>query len=51
MHYIMSSVYDYTFYEPTRIGEDTCECKRLGKYFIVHGRIEEAETRGCSDAH
>ena len=33
------------------IGEDTCECKRLGKYFIVHGRIEEAETRGCSDAH
>lgn len=25
MHYIMSSVYDYTFYEPTRIGEDTCD--------------------------
>tara|TARA_Y100001970_G_C14240035_1_gene864321 strand:- start:1350 stop:2414 length:1065 start_codon:yes stop_codon:yes gene_type:complete len=31
------------------IGEDTCKCGRLGKYFIVKGRVENAEIRGCSD--
>tara|TARA_B100001013_G_scaffold102524_1_gene58175 strand:- start:3646 stop:4722 length:1077 start_codon:yes stop_codon:yes gene_type:complete len=30
-------------------GEDNCQCGRLGKYFTVHGRIESAEIRGCSD--
>jgi phenylacetate-coenzyme A ligase PaaK-like adenylate-forming protein len=31
------------------IGEDDCSCGRLGKYFKVHGRIMDAEIRGCSD--
>ena len=31
------------------IGEDNCTCGRLGKYFIVHGRVNKAELRGCSD--
>ena len=36
------------------ITEDTgelvdCKCKSKGKCFIVHGRIKEAEIRGCSD--
>lgn len=31
------------------IGEDDCECGRLGKYFIVRGRVKNAEIRGCSD--
>ncbi len=31
------------------IGEDDCPCKRKGKYFHVIGRINAAETRGCSD--
>ena len=31
------------------VGEDTCKCGRLGKYFIVKGRVENAEIRGCSD--
>jgi len=30
-------------------GEDDCECGRLGKYFLVHGRVKNAEIRGCSD--
>ena len=33
------------------IGEDDCSCGRLGKYFKVHGRIKNAEIRGCSDAY
>jgi phenylacetate-coenzyme A ligase PaaK-like adenylate-forming protein len=33
------------------IGEDDCSCGRLGKYFKVHGRIMDAEIRGCSDTH
>ena len=33
------------------IGEDNCECGRLGKYFLVNGRIADAELRGCSDAY
>ncbi len=31
------------------IGIDNCKCGRLGKYFIIHGRAEKAEIRGCSD--
>lgn len=30
-------------------GIDDCKCGRKGKYFTVHGRIENAEIRGCSD--
>ncbi len=33
------------------IGEDDCTCGRLGKYFKVHGRIKNAEIRGCSDTY
>ena len=33
------------------IGEDDCSCGRLGKYFKVHGRVIDAEIRGCSDTH
>ena len=31
------------------IGEDDCLCGLKGKYFKVHGRVKEAELRGCSD--
>jgi hypothetical protein len=31
------------------IGEDDCKCGLKGKYFKVHGRLKEAEIRGCSD--
>ena len=31
------------------VGEDDCACGRKGKYFVVHGRAEQAEVRGCSD--
>ena len=31
------------------IGIDDCKCGRLGKYFVIHGRSERAEIRGCSD--
>jgi phenylacetate-coenzyme A ligase PaaK-like adenylate-forming protein len=30
-------------------GENDCKCGRLGKYFKIMGRIENAELRGCSD--
>lgn len=33
------------------LGEDDCPCGRLGKYFKVHGRIQNAEIRGCSDTY
>jgi phenylacetate-coenzyme A ligase PaaK-like adenylate-forming protein len=33
------------------LGEDDCPCGRLGKSFLVEGRIAEAEVRGCSDTH
>ena len=33
----------------TILGEDDCPCGRLGKYFQVHGRLSQAEARGCSD--
>ncbi len=32
-------------------GEDNCHCGRMGKYFEVHGRIKNAEIRGCSDTY
>ncbi len=35
----------------TILGEDDCPCGRLGKYFYVHGRLAQAEVRGCSDTH
>jgi len=31
------------------IGVDDCKCGWMGKYFIIHGRAEKAEIRGCSD--
>ena len=30
-------------------GEDDCRCGRLGRYFLVSGRMKSAEVRGCSD--
>ena len=33
------------------IGEDSCACGRLGKYFKIHGRVKNAEIRGCSDTY
>jgi len=33
------------------LGEDSCRCGRMGKYFKVHGRVAKAEARGCSDTH
>jgi len=33
------------------IGEDDCSCGRFGKYFKIHGRVMNAEIRGCSDTH
>ena len=35
----------------TVIGEDDCKCGRLGKYFLIHGRLPKAEVRGCSDTY
>lgn len=33
------------------LGEDDCPCGRMGKYFKIHGRIKNAEVRGCSDTY
>ena len=33
------------------VGEDNCPCGRLGKYFLVLGRIKNAEIRGCGDTY
>lgn len=33
------------------LGEDDCSCGRKGKYFMVAGRIKNAEARGCSDTY
>lgn len=33
------------------IGIDDCPCGRKGTYFRVHGRIQNAEARGCSDTY
>ena len=35
--------------EGTILGEDDCPCGRMGKYFVIHGRLKNAEVRGCSD--
>ena len=32
-------------------GEDDCPCGRHGKTFVIHGRIKNAEIRGCSDTY
>ena len=37
--------------EGTILGEDDCPCGRKGKYFIVYGRLKNAEIRGCSDTY
>ena len=31
------------------VSDHRCNCNMLGKKFLVHGRIKEAEIRGCSD--
>jgi hypothetical protein len=33
------------------VGEDDCKCGRKGKYFEIHGRVKNAEIRGCSDTY
>jgi hypothetical protein len=33
------------------IGVDDCTCGRMGAYFKVHGRMQNAELRGCSDTY
>ena len=33
------------------VGEDDCPCGRKGKYFKIHGRLQNAEIRGCSDTY
>ncbi|MBC3804833.1 acyl-protein synthetase [Acetobacterium fimetarium] len=33
------------------LGEDDCPCGRSGKYFKIHGRLKNAEIRGCSDTY
>lgn len=33
------------------LGEDDCPCGRLGKTLRIHGRIQNAEIRGCSDTY
>jgi phenylacetate-coenzyme A ligase PaaK-like adenylate-forming protein len=33
------------------LGVDDCACKRNGQYFKVHGRLKNAEIRGCSDTY
>ena len=33
------------------LGVDDCGCGRLGTYFTVYGRIQNAEVRGCSDTY
>ncbi len=37
--------------EGVLLGEDDCKCGRLGKYFRIIGRLENAELRGCSDTY
>lgn len=31
------------------LGTDDCPCGRKGRYFVVEGRAEQAEVRGCGD--
>ena len=37
--------------EGIELGEDDCNCGRLGKYFKIIGRVKNAELRGCSDIY
>lgn len=37
--------------EGVLLGEDNCQCGRLGKYFRIIGRLKNAEIRGCSDTY
>jgi hypothetical protein len=37
--------------EGVLLGVDDCPCGRMGSYFKVLGRIQNAETRGCSDTY
>lgn len=37
--------------EGVLLGVDDCPCGRLGSYFKVLGRIQNAEMRGCSDTY
>lgn len=32
------------------IVENNCQCKKIGKRFLIHGRSIKSEIRGCSDA-
>lgn len=33
------------------LGADDCPCGRLGKHFLVNGRLQQAQLRGCSDVY
>ena len=33
------------------VGVDSCPCGRKGKFFLIHGRLKDAEIRGCSDVY
>jgi acyl-protein synthetase LuxE len=35
----------------TVMGVDDCPCGRLGRRFVISGRIPKAEVRGCSDTY
>lgn len=35
----------------TIVGRDNCNCGRTGRYFLINGRIKDAEVRGCSDTY
>ena len=35
----------------TVMGRDDCKCGRTGQYFVISGRIKDAEVRGCSDTY
>lgn len=37
--------------EGVLLGEDSCKCGRMGKFFKVYGRLKNAEIRGCSDTY
>jgi hypothetical protein len=37
--------------EGVLLGEDDCPCGRLGKFFHISGRLQNAEVRGCSDTY
>ncbi|MCR5726939.1 MAG: acyl-protein synthetase [Lachnospiraceae bacterium] len=37
--------------EGSVLGIDDCPCGRKGKYFMINGRLKNAEIRGCSDTY